>query len=77
MQHATVFDVFDLDCGIDAAFQGYLVYRTVCHCDGAWHLLQWLDCVETRDRHGFITGQTQGFAADPIRELKRNNTHAN
>ena len=77
MQHATVFDVLDLDRGIDAALQANFVHSSVCHCDGAWHLLQRLNCVETRDRHGFIAGQTQRFAAHTICELKRDNAHAN
>ena len=55
MQHAAMFDVFDLDRGIDPAFQVDVFHSAVGHCDGAGHHFQRFDRVETRDRHRFLT----------------------
>ncbi len=77
MQHATVFDVFDLDGCIDPAFHGDFFDRAIGESDLRSHLLQWLDRIQTFDGHRFFAGQTQCFAAVAAGELEWNNAHAN
>ena len=76
MQHAAMFDVFNLDRGIDAALEGDVLHGSVGHRDGAWHLLEWLDGIEARDRDSLVPAQAKGLAAVPVCEFKRNHAHA-
>lgn len=39
VQHAAMLNVFDLDRGIDPAFQRDILYRAIGHGDGAGHFL--------------------------------------
>jgi hypothetical protein len=63
VQHAAMFDVFDLDGGIDPALERDLLRRAIGVGDRAGHFLQRLDRVETRDRDRLVALQARATCA--------------
>ncbi len=72
-----MFDILDLDRGIDPALERDLLHRAIGIGDRAGHLLLRLDRVQPLDRHAFLARQAQRLAGVTAGELERDNTHAN